>query len=267
MGVDLIVLTGNPGNGVSNELIVEALKAISAAVGDRVLLAAGKMHASGVAGEGGEKIMTPADAEAFMAAGADIILLPAPGTVPGITQEYAHRLIEVVHSRGKLALTAIGTSQEGADVATIRQIALMCKMAGADIHHALAPEVREGQEGRGVQKVESCHLLRLRDGGEVHDLVGLQQAVGKLHQLGHGVLGQVQGGETLTEDGFHQFFPFSRSRISVRSFSSAEGSGGAAGSSAFFLASLSWKPLTAFSRQKMAKAMSTKSRMVAMREP
>ena len=123
------------GNGVSNELIVEALKAISAAVGDRVLLAAGKMHASGVAGEGGEKIMTLADAEAFMAAGADIILLPAPGTVPGITQEYAHRLIEVVHSRGKLALTAIGTSQEGADVATIRQIALMCKMAGADIHH------------------------------------------------------------------------------------------------------------------------------------
>ena len=72
MGVDLIVLTGNPGNGVSNELIVEALKAISAAVGDRVLLAAGKMHASGVAGEGGEKIMTPADAEAFMAAGADM---------------------------------------------------------------------------------------------------------------------------------------------------------------------------------------------------
>ncbi len=133
MGVDLIVLTGNPGNGVSNELIVASLKEISAAVGDRVMLAAGKMHASGVAGEGGEKIMTPADAEAFIAAGADIILLPAPGTVPGITQDYAHRLIEAVH--GKLALTAIGTSQEGADAATIRQIALMCKMAGADIHH------------------------------------------------------------------------------------------------------------------------------------
>ena len=89
MGVDLIVLTGNPGNGVSNELIVESLKDISAAVGDRVMLAAGKMHASGVAGEGGEQIMTPADAEAFMAAGADIILLPAPGTVPGITQNCA----------------------------------------------------------------------------------------------------------------------------------------------------------------------------------
>ena len=32
-------------------------------------------------------------------------------------------------------MTAIGTSQEGADVETIRQIALMCKMAGADLHH------------------------------------------------------------------------------------------------------------------------------------
>lgn len=135
MGVDLIVLTGNPGNGVSNPAIVQALREIHAAVGDRVLLAAGKMHASGIAGEGGEKIMTTADARTFMEAGADIILLPAPGTVPGITMEYAHRLIEEIHAAGKLALTAIGTSQEGADTATIRQIALMCKMAGADIHH------------------------------------------------------------------------------------------------------------------------------------
>lgn len=135
MGVDLIVLTGNPGNGVSNGAIEKALREISAAVGDRVILAAGKMHASGVAGEGGEHIMTEQDAEAFINAGADIILLPAPGTVPGITQEYAHRLIEMVHNYGKLAMTAIGTSQEGADVATIRQIALLCKMAGADIHH------------------------------------------------------------------------------------------------------------------------------------
>lgn len=135
MGVDLIVLTGNPGNGVSNEAIVHALREISAAAGDRVILAAGKMHASGVAGEGGEHIMTAADAQAFMEAGADVILLPAPGTVPGITPEYVHRLIETIHAQGKLALTSIGTSQEGADVTTIRQIALLCKMAGADIHH------------------------------------------------------------------------------------------------------------------------------------
>jgi hypothetical protein len=34
-----------------------------------------------------------------------------------------------------MTMTAIGTSQEGASVETIRQIALMCKMAGTDLHH------------------------------------------------------------------------------------------------------------------------------------
>ena len=34
-----------------------------------------------------------------------------------------------------MVLTAIGTSQEGADRETIGRIALMAKMAGADIHH------------------------------------------------------------------------------------------------------------------------------------
>ena len=41
----------------------------------------------------------------------------------------------IIHSFNKLSLTAIGTSQEGADIQTIRQIALNCKMAGTDIHH------------------------------------------------------------------------------------------------------------------------------------
>ena len=134
MGVDMILLTGNPGNGVTNHAIARALCALREAVGSRVILAAGKMHAAGVRGEGG-RILTPADADALMDAGADVILLPAPGTVPGVTLEWAHSLIERVHSRGRLALTAIGTSQEGADPDTIRRIALLCKMAGADIHH------------------------------------------------------------------------------------------------------------------------------------
>lgn len=42
MGVDLIVLTGNPGNGVSNPAIISSLKAISEAVGEKIMLAAGK---------------------------------------------------------------------------------------------------------------------------------------------------------------------------------------------------------------------------------
>ena len=135
MGVDMIVLTGNPGVGVDNEAIIQALSRLKEAVGDRVILTAGKMHASGIISEAGEKILTEKDVEAFVDAGADVILLPAPGTVQGITMEYAGNLIRKAHEKGALAMTTIGTSQEGADEATVRQIALMCKMAGADIHH------------------------------------------------------------------------------------------------------------------------------------
>lgn len=135
MGVNFILLTGNPGTGVSNKAIVDTLKVYRKELGDRLVLAAGKMHASGILSEAGENIITKADILAFREAGADIILLPAPGTVPGITMEYVRSLVTYAHSLGALTITAIGTSQEGADIATIRQIALMCKMTGTDIHH------------------------------------------------------------------------------------------------------------------------------------
>ena len=135
MGVDFIVLTGNPGIGVTNAAITDTLKLYREHLGEQVVLIAGKMHASGILSECGEHILTEADVRAFAEAGADIILLPAPGTVPGITMEYVRSLVVCAHSLGKMTLTAIGTSQEGADTETIRQIALMCKMAGTDIHH------------------------------------------------------------------------------------------------------------------------------------
>ena len=135
MGVDFIVLTGNPGIGVTNKAILDTLKLYREHLGNDVALIAGKMHASGIVSEGGENIITTDDVTAFCEAGADIILMPAPGTVPGITMEYIRKLVCCAHSYGKMTLTAIGTSQEGADIATIREIALMCKMTGTDMHH------------------------------------------------------------------------------------------------------------------------------------
>ena len=135
MGVNFILLTGNPGIGVTNNAIEQTLRVFKKELGSQLILAAGKMHASGILTEGAEKIITRRDIQAFVDAGADIILLPAPGTVPGITMEYIRDLVGYAHSLGCLTITAIGTSQEGADVETIRQIALMCKMTGTDIHH------------------------------------------------------------------------------------------------------------------------------------
>ena len=135
MGVNFIVLTGNPGIGVSNSAITQTLEVYRKELGENIILVAGKMHASGVLEEGADNIITRADIAAFASSGADIILLPAPGTVPGITMEYVRDLVQYAHRLGCLTITSIGTSQEGADVATIRQIALMCKMTGTDIHH------------------------------------------------------------------------------------------------------------------------------------
>lgn len=135
MGVDFILLTGNPGTGVTNKAITDTLKLFHKHLGDKLVLAAGKMHASGVLGEGGENIITKTELKDFAKAGADVLLLPAPGTVPGVTTPFIREMVECAHSLGKLAMTAIGTSQEGADLDTIRRIALECKMTGADIHH------------------------------------------------------------------------------------------------------------------------------------
>lgn len=135
LGVDFILLTGNPGMGVSNPAIVRTLRQFKKAVGDSIVLAAGKMHAAGVLSEAAENIMTEQDVAQFVEAGAEILLLPAPGTVPGITVEYARSLVACAHKLGALTITAIGTSQEGADTDTIKRLALLCKMTGTDIHH------------------------------------------------------------------------------------------------------------------------------------
>lgn len=135
IGLDYILLTGNPGTGVTNEKIIDSLKAIRNVCGDNMVLMAGKMHAAGSVTDAGENIISKDLIHAFVEAGADIICLPAPGTVPGITLDYAKEMIMYAHSLGALTMTAIGTSQEGADRNTIQQIALMCKMAGTDIHH------------------------------------------------------------------------------------------------------------------------------------
>lgn len=54
MGIDFIVLTGNPGVGVTNSAIIHTLRRYREEFGDRIMLIAGKMHAAGVLAESGE---------------------------------------------------------------------------------------------------------------------------------------------------------------------------------------------------------------------
>lgn len=135
LGVDAIVLTGNPGMGVTNASLTRAIAATREAVGDEIVLIAGKMHAAGSGSEAGAAIVDDETIVAFVAAGADVVLLPAPGTVPGCHEAQVRDWVAAAHRAGALTMTAIGTSQEGADVDTIRALALMAKMTGTDIHH------------------------------------------------------------------------------------------------------------------------------------
>jgi hypothetical protein len=130
-GADFIVLTGNPYTGVITAGLVSALEDIREKIGTQLVIFAGKMHAAGT-DEGTTRVV---DLEDFTDAGADGVVLPAPGTVPGMTVEKARNLVEKAHSLGLLVMNGIGTSQEGASITTIEQLALMSKMTGADIHH------------------------------------------------------------------------------------------------------------------------------------
>jgi len=125
-----LVITANPNTMISENDILEGIKLAKKIIGHEVVIIAGKMH-----GAGAGNIYDNSILQKFADAGADVVLIPAPLTIPGLTVEVAKEMIDVIHSAGKLALTAMGTSQEGADRAIVEQIALMSKVAGSDIIH------------------------------------------------------------------------------------------------------------------------------------
>ncbi|OLS35255.1 PEP phosphonomutase [Bacillus sp. MRMR6] len=135
LGFDFVCLTGNPKTGVSNAEITKAIQVARRVFGEDGLIISGKMHSAGVSGEAGSSLMSEETLHTFIEAGADIILIPSPGTVPGFTVEKTAKLVDIVHEKGALAILTTGTSQEGSDEATIKQIALNSKMAGADLFH------------------------------------------------------------------------------------------------------------------------------------
>lgn len=129
LGFDFVCLTGNPGTGVTNEQIEEAVKLTKKHFSGLVI--AGKMHGAGSDGPVADLVT----AKKFVEAGADVILVPAVGTVPGFDESELKEIVRAVHHCGGLVLSAIGTSQESADADTIKDIAIRNKICGVDIQH------------------------------------------------------------------------------------------------------------------------------------
>lgn len=103
-------------------------------VAQKGLVKAGKMPWGGVSFEElADSFVTTSEIEQLAASGADVIILPSPGTVPGLTIDLVRSWVSTVHACGILAETTIGTSQEGADEDVIRRFAIDSKMTGADL--------------------------------------------------------------------------------------------------------------------------------------
>lgn len=129
LGFNFVCFTGNPGTGVTNKMIAKAVK--TARSNFSGLIIAGKMHGAGV----DEPVADEESVTSFLDAGADVILVPAVGTVPGFTSEELIKIVKLVHQRGGLVMSTIGTSQESSGRHTVHDIALQNKICGVDIQH------------------------------------------------------------------------------------------------------------------------------------
>ena len=137
LGADFIVLGGNPGSGTSIKDVVHWTKKAREICGEDMLIFAGKWE-DGVV----EKVLGDplADYDAkeiidqLIENGADIIDFPAPGSRHGITVERIRELIEYTHRKGALAMSFLNSNVEAADRDTIREVTLLMKQTGCDVH-------------------------------------------------------------------------------------------------------------------------------------
>ncbi|MCW6665866.1 haloacid dehalogenase-like hydrolase [Aerococcaceae bacterium NML191219] len=167
LGLDFVCLTGNPGTGVTNAAIADSIQFVKQHFTGLVI--AGKMHGAGV----DEPVADLEAVKTFIQAGADIILAPAVGTVPGFDADDLKRIVQCAHQHQALVMTAIGTSQEGADAETIRQIAIQNKICGADIQHI-------GDAGYGgLAPVENIFTMSKAIRGQRHTVSMIARSINR----------------------------------------------------------------------------------------
>lgn len=165
LGVDFIMLTGNPSTGVSLSAIKEAIGLAKAHFGG--LIFAGKMHGAGL----GEPVVNPDTLREFIQLGADGVLVPTVGTVPGVREDSLADIVAELKAQGALVMSTIGTSQESADSQTVREFGLSNKRVGTDIHH-----IGDGGYGR-MPDPENIMALSIAVRGKRHTYFRMGQSV------------------------------------------------------------------------------------------
>jgi hypothetical protein len=125
---DFIVVTANPDADVGTGALIAAVELAREVLPGKPVFA-GKMHGSGGRG------LTGAEEMSRIAGISDAVLVPAPGTVPGSREPVVAALVDAAREAGALVVATVGTSQEGSDAETVREISLSAKRCGADVLH------------------------------------------------------------------------------------------------------------------------------------
>lgn len=167
MGFQFMVLTGNPGTGVTNEATIRSIALAKQYFSG--LIIAGKMHASGV----DEPLMTEETAKKFIEAGADVILAPAVGSIPGFDEADLKAVVKVVHRLGGLVMSAIGTSQEGSGSHVLQEMAIRNKICGVDMQHV-------GDSAWGFESpVDNLYAVSKAIRGERHTIQRMARSINR----------------------------------------------------------------------------------------
>lgn len=130
-GAAYITLVATP--AITPETLRDNVRRLRAGLGPAPVLVAGRMT-WGSTHRAAPGFLGPADVEALVAVGADMVMLPVPGAVLGATLETIAASVTTAHQLGALAQVTIGTSQESADEDTVRRLTLDGKLTGADVY-------------------------------------------------------------------------------------------------------------------------------------
>lgn len=129
-GAAVLCLTANPSTEGTYDGLARATATLREKLGDDVALWSGKMHHAGH-----REAVTTGRMMSLVQAGADGVIMPLPGTLPGVTRESAAEAVAAVQDAGAVVMGAIGTSQEGAHTDVVPHLALTAKEIGVDAHH------------------------------------------------------------------------------------------------------------------------------------
>jgi len=154
-GTDMIAI----GGWAPIDIVQKSVREIRQITRGKAILEYFRPHGPGLIGQadtklGPKQLITKDEIRLYLNADVDIVGLAAPGTYPGYTVEFVAELVEMIHNAGKMASLGLHTSQEGSDIDTIKRIAILSKMAGADLYEL-------GDSGFNEQMIEPQNIMAL----------------------------------------------------------------------------------------------------------